>query len=96
MLGRFGAVWASEPADRMFSRPSPFLRHPVCGAQQRAFNNKGVEVEFDGMWSSSLTASSAKGKPDIETVDTTERLKLVAETLDVSLRLRGRVSSTDL
>ena len=54
--------------------------------QQRAFNNKGVEVEFDGMWSSSLTASSAKGKPDIETVDTTERLKLVAETLDVSLR----------
>jgi len=51
---------------------------------QRAFNNKGVEVEFDGMWSSSLTASSAKGKPDIETVDTTERLKLVAETLDVT------------
>ena len=48
-----------------------------------AQNSKGVEVGFDGMWSSSLTASSAKGKPDIETVDTTERLKLVAETLDV-------------
>lgn len=50
----------------------------------RVQNNKGVEVEYDGLWSSSLTASSAKGKPDIETVDTTERLKLVAETLDVT------------
>lgn len=31
----------------------------------------GEKVSFDGMWSSSLTASSAQGKPDIETVDTT-------------------------
>lgn len=44
----------------------------------------GKTVDFDGMWSSSLTASAAKGKPDIETVDTTERLALVAETLDVT------------
>jgi hypothetical protein len=33
----------------------------------------GERVTFDGMWSSSLTASSAQGKPDIETVDTTVR-----------------------
>lgn len=50
----------------------------------RGVQANGEEVEFDGLWSSSLTASSAKGKPDIETVDTTERLKLVAETLDVT------------
>lgn len=36
------------------------------------------------MWSSSLTASSAQGKPDIETVDTTARLALVKETLEVT------------
>ena len=44
----------------------------------------GETVEFDGMWSSSLTASAAAGKPDIETVDTTARLQLVRETLDVT------------
>ena len=41
---------------------------------------------FDGMWSSSLTASAAKGKPDIETVDTTARLHLVQETLSVTTK----------
>ena len=32
-----------------------------------AKNNK--KIEFDGMWASSLTDSTAKGKPDIEAVD---------------------------
>ena len=87
MLGLFwlcvGRPRSPPISTSLSSRFSPSDSFPL---QQRAFNNKGVEVEFDGMWSSSLTASSAKGKPDIETVDTTERLKLVAETLDVSLR----------
>ena len=39
---------------------------------------------YDGMWSSSLTASSVLGKPDIETVDTSARLGLVRETLSVT------------
>ena len=38
------------------------------------------------MWSSSLTASAVKGKPDIETVDTTARLGLVQETLSVTTK----------
>jgi len=41
---------------------------------------------FDGMWSSSLTASTVKGLPDIETVDTTARLGLVQETLAVTTK----------
>ena len=41
---------------------------------------------FDGMWSSSLTASVAQGKPDIETVDTTARLELVRQTLSVTTK----------
>ena len=39
---------------------------------------------FDGMWSSSLTASVSKGKPDIEVVDTTARLQLVRDTMEVT------------
>ena len=46
----------------------------------------GIPLEFDGMWSSSLTASACKGKPDIETVDTTARLSLVKETLSVTTK----------
>jgi len=46
----------------------------------------GEIIEFDGFWSSSLTASTAKGKPDIEVVDTKERLALVQETLAVTTK----------
>ena len=34
-------------------------------------NENGKTEEFDGMWSSSLTDSTSKGKPDIEQVDET-------------------------
>lgn len=39
---------------------------------------------FDCTWSSSLTSSSIKGKPDIETVTTSERVSIVEEVLEVS------------
>ena len=35
------------------------------------FEKDGVIREFDGMWASSLTDSTSKGKPDIEAVDIT-------------------------
>jgi phosphoenolpyruvate mutase len=41
-------------------------------------------IEFDGMWGSSLTDSTAKGKPDIEAVDTTSRLITLNEILEVT------------
>jgi phosphoenolpyruvate phosphomutase len=41
----------------------------------------GTERTFDAMWSSSLTASTSKGMPDIETVTTSERIELVRDTL---------------
>ena len=44
----------------------------------------GTQATFDAMWSSSLTASASKGKPDIETVTTSERLQLVQDSLDAS------------
>ena len=36
----------------------------------------GVSRHFDGMWGSSLTDSSAKGKPDIEAVDVSSRMSI--------------------
>jgi len=42
--------------------------------------------EFDGIWVSSLTDSTAKGKPDIEYVDLTSRLKTIEEILEVTTK----------
>ena len=42
--------------------------------------------EFDALWSSSLTASVSKGKPDIEVVDTSMRLQLVRDTMEVTCK----------
>jgi phosphoenolpyruvate phosphomutase len=44
------------------------------------------EVTFDGMWSSSLTDSTSKGKPDIEAVDTTARLTTINEIFEVTTK----------
>lgn len=42
--------------------------------------------EFDGMWASSLTDSTAKGKPDIEAVDTSARVSTLNEVLEVTTK----------
>ena len=42
--------------------------------------------EFDGMWASSLTDSTAKGKPDIEAVDFTSRISTIDSILDVTTK----------
>jgi phosphoenolpyruvate phosphomutase len=42
--------------------------------------------EFDGMWGSSLTDSTGKGKPDIEAVDVTSRIDTLNEVLEVTTK----------
>lgn len=42
--------------------------------------------EFDATWLSSLTDSTAKGKPDIECVDLTSRLNTINEILEVTTK----------
>ena len=46
----------------------------------------GAFREFDGMWISSLTDSTAKGKPDIEFVDLTSRLNTIHNILEVTTK----------
>ncbi len=46
----------------------------------------GMTVEFDGMWLSSLTDSTAKGKPDIGCVDLTSRMNTLKDILEVTTK----------
>jgi len=46
----------------------------------------GVPKQFDGMWSSSLTDSTSRGKPDIEAVDITTRLQGLNDMLEVTTK----------
>ena len=46
----------------------------------------GISREFDGMWGSSLTDSTAKGKPDIEAVDVSSRMATLGEVLEVTTK----------
>ena len=49
-------------------------------------NENGINQEFDGMWSSSLTDSTSKGKPDIEQVDITTRLHAINDMLECTTK----------
>lgn len=51
---------------------------------QKKLNGKAVE--FDGMWASSLTDSTTKGKPDTESVDVTSRVVTLNEILEVTTK----------
>lgn len=46
----------------------------------------GRVTEFDGMWSSSLTDSTSRGKPDIEAVDISSRLQTINEIFEVTTK----------
>ncbi|WP_041719632.1 phosphoenolpyruvate mutase [Desulfurivibrio alkaliphilus] len=47
---------------------------------------EGRRLEFDGMWLSSLTDSTAKGKPDIEAVDVTSRMRTLSDIVEVTTK----------
>lgn len=49
-------------------------------------NVNNMKREFDGMWASSLTDSTSKGKPDIEAVDLTTRLHDLNDALEVTTK----------
>ena len=48
------------------------------------FIKKNTNLEFDGMWSSSLTDSATKGKPDNSSVDFSSRISSLNEMMDVT------------
>ena len=49
-------------------------------------NKNGKLLEFDGIWSSSLTDSTLRGKPDNQSVDYSQRINSLNDTIDTSLK----------
>ena len=47
---------------------------------------KNIGLEFDGMWSSSLTDSATKGKPDNSSVDFSSRISSLNDMMDVTTK----------
>ena len=62
--------------------------NPLSGliAENTIVKRNGKNISFDGVWSSSLTDSTAKGKPDIEAVDITSRLNTVNDIFEVTTK----------
>ena len=55
-------------------------------AENTQEERNGKMVSFDGVWSSSLTDATAKGKPDIEAIDITSRLNSVSDIFEVTTK----------
>jgi len=73
------------------SKPIVRIMESHCGLTGLIIEHTKVEVgnevrEFDGMWASSLTDSTSKGKPDIEAVDLTTRLHDLNDSLEVTTK----------
>lgn len=54
--------------------------------EKTKIRKNNVTAEFDAMWLSSLTDSTAKGKPDIGCVDLTSRMNTVSDILEVTTK----------
>ncbi len=55
-------------------------------AEKTKVSVDGEVREFDGMWVSSLCDSTAKGKPDIELVDMSSRLRTIDDIMEVTTK----------
>ena len=55
-------------------------------AEKTKVLREGKTYQFDGMWVSSLCDSTAKGKPDIELVDMTSRMRTIDDIMEVTTK----------
>lgn len=55
-------------------------------AEKTIVANNGALDQFDAMWVSSLCDSTAKGKPDIELVDMSSRLRTIDDIMEVTTK----------
>ncbi len=78
-MRRFRRLLASSSVVRILEVHSGLTALIV---ENTKISHEGRELEFDGMWISSLTDSAAKGKPDNGLVDLTSRLGTIEEALE--------------
>lgn len=82
-LGRLRRLLAAKPLLRFLEAHNGLTGLIVENA--RKVEGSSVR-EFDGMWLSSLTDSTAKGKPDIEAVDVTSRMQTLNDIVEVTTK----------
>ena len=82
-MKRFGRLLSAKPIVRLIE-----VHSGLTGliAEHVFVDKGGIRQEFDGMWASSLTDSTAKGKPDIEAVDVSSRLQTLQDVLEVTTK----------
>jgi len=83
-LGRLRRLIDAKPIVRIMESHSGLTGLIV--EHTRHSEESGMISEFDGMWSSSLTDSTSKGKPDIEQVDLTTRLHGINDMLECTTK----------
>ena len=61
---------------------------PLAGliAENAKYEKGKIENEYDGMWSSSLTESLMRGKPDNQSVELSTRITALNELMDVTTK----------
>jgi len=82
-LGRLRQLIQNKPIVRILEAHNALS---ALIAEDIEVERNGESVSFDGIWSSSLTDSTAKGKPDIEVIDITSRINAVNEIFDVTTK----------
>ena len=73
----------AKPLVRIIESHSPLTGLVI---ENLNFVSKGQFLEFDGMWSSSLTDSLLRAKPDTQSVDYSTRISGIAEMLDATTK----------
>jgi phosphoenolpyruvate phosphomutase / 2-hydroxyethylphosphonate cytidylyltransferase len=82
-LGRLRHLIKNKPIVRILEAHNALS---ALIAENTIVERNGEEVNFDGVWSSSLTDSTAKGKPDIEAIDMTSRINAVNDIFEVTTK----------
>lgn len=82
-LRRFRRLLSAKPTVRVIE-----AHNGLTGliAEHASVQKDGMTHEFDAMWISSLTDSTAKGRPDIELVDATSRAITIQDILEVTTK----------
>lgn len=82
-LTRFRRLLGAQPIVRGIE-----VHNGITGliAEHASAKRGTKKEEFDFMWLSSLTDSTAKGKPDTELVDSTSRLNTIHDVLDITTK----------
>jgi phosphoenolpyruvate phosphomutase len=82
-LGRLRQIIKNKPIVRVLEAHNALS---ALIAENTVIERNGESVSFDGVWSSSLTDSTAKGKPDIEAIDMTSRINAVNDIFEVTTK----------